>query len=83
MIVETYFNIIGRGKVFVIDLEKNNLPTLRKDLNLIGKEITIENKQYLVTGVELQGLGEKAIHRSSWIINKTIIMNKFKTVYKQ
>jgi hypothetical protein len=72
MIVETYFNIIGRGKVFVIDLEKNNLPTLRKDLNLIGKEITIENKQYLVTGVELQGLGEKAIHRVAGLLTKQL-----------
>jgi hypothetical protein len=55
LIAEEKFNIKGRGDVFVINLEKNNLPTTREELNLLSQEVEIEGIEYKVIGVEIMG----------------------------
>ena len=44
-------NITGRGKVFVVVLDD--------ELDLVGKIVHIDDKEYQVTGVESQGVVKK------------------------
>ena len=58
LIKKEKFNIIGRGDVFTVDLAENDLPQYRPELKelLLGKEVEIDNKKWLVRGLEMRGL---------------------------
>lgn len=68
------FELTGRGIVFTIDLEENNIPRLRKEFNraLMGKEVIIEGKNYLVKGIEAFATGEGYIHTTIGLLIKEL-----------
>ena len=58
--------ITGRGQVYCIDLIENGISNLRKDFNneLMGKQVILDGKPFLVHGIEAFATGESYVHRN-------------------
>ena len=72
IIVKSTYEIKDRGLVFVIDLEENNLPKLRKELDLKDKEIIVDSKNYTIIGIELADVSDYFVHKTAGLLVKQI-----------
>ncbi len=68
------FYIHGRGLVFTVDLERNNLPLTKPEFlkKLMGQEVEVNKIGYIVKGVESFAMGEQYEHKSVGILVKPI-----------
>lgn len=59
ILVESKNNVIGRGIVFMVDLNKNNLNEPPK----IGDKVTVDNIHYVIKGLEVvKGIDDNVYH---------------------
>lgn len=50
---ESKYEIKGRGTVFVVDLQANNVSPYRKEWkNILGSDVAIDGEVYKVKGIE-------------------------------
>ena len=72
--VKTKYNITGRGDVYTLSLKDNNLSNKRKDLSaLMGKEVTIDDKKFLIKGIESMGTWDDEDNDSVAFLVKEIV----------
>jgi hypothetical protein len=77
--VREKFYITGRGDVWVIELEKNSLPLLRKDWkNMMGWYIREAGSEdiYEVRGIEARGIPEHCEHREIGLLLRKVKTDK-------
>ena len=74
LIVKDKFNIMGRGLVYCLSLQENGIGQLRKEFSkeLMGKNVEIDNKTFLIKGIEAFATGEDYVHDSIGILVKEI-----------
>lgn len=59
LITKGQFTIKGRGEAYIVSLKENKLPTHRKQLpKLLGQQHSINGKQYVIWGYEIQGMAQ-------------------------
>lgn len=71
---ESKWSLKGRGDVYVINLEANSLPLYRKEWRklLMNKEVEIDERLYIVKGIEAFALADGCSHQSIGLLVKDI-----------